>query len=716
MTQMCPGCSFDNSDEAQICLNCDSTLRGLLGKGSLLSQRYTVVSVLGYGAMGAVYLAEDNRLAGRRCAIKENRPDESLPEKLRVQSREQFLAEASVLARLDHSRLPKVSDYFVENNREYLVMDYVEGDDLVSVLTKSKQPLDEPTVLEWADQVLDALDYLHNHEPQPIIHRDIKPANLRVNSRGRVKLVDFGLVKLLDPSNPATKVELRGLGTPAYAPLEQFAGSQEHTDARSDIYALGATLYHLITHIPPSEVHQRLFNPEALVPPRQLNPGLSEATEQAILKAMAVYPNERFQSAAEMRAALADIAKAAQQPAAAPSRVAAAPPRQGMPLWLVSLLGVLVVGLVGSLLYMFVFAGGNGGQTLPQPIALAGSDPTATPASLSVQPLSDAPANEPTSAGPVDEPTATPAPTDTPTPAPPTATPTASPTTAAASAGGAAISPASLVGTIAYPVFNSADFDIYFGRADGSGTTLFRKHASQPAFSADGSRIAFHSWLEPWGLVTMQLPNSEPLLIADFVEDQLPTWTSDGGEIIYLSRREGDRKSRLIKVGSTQLNSNGMVLGEGEYPTVAATGDLIFRGWGNSGTGLRLGSINFDNLQPVTQRDEDTAPSLSPNGRKVAFMSRREGNWDIFVANVDGSNPIRITSNPGDDGLPTWSPDGNVIAFVSQRDGEWGIWVTLPTGEGQRLLFELEGSPDGYVGDNRNASRGWTEERISWTP
>ncbi|MCG3212201.1 MAG: Serine/threonine-protein kinase PknD [Anaerolineae bacterium] len=721
MTQMCPGCSFDNSDEAQVCINCDSTLRGLLGKGSVLSQRYTAVGVLGYGAMGAVYLAEDNRLAGRRCAIKENRPDESLPDKLRGQAREQFLAEASVLARLDHSRLPKVSDYFVENNREYLVMDYVEGDDLVSVLTKSKQPLDEQTVLEWADQVLDALDYLHNHEPQPIIHRDIKPANLRVNSRGRVKLVDFGLVKLLDPSNPATKVELRGLGTPAYAPLEQFAGSQEHTDARSDIYALGATLYHLVTHIPPSEVHQRLFDPEALVKPRQLNPGLSEATEQAILKAMAVYPNERFQSAAEMRAALTEIAKGSQQPqpVAAPAqpRAAAAPPRRAMPLWLVSLLGVLLVGLVGSALYMFVFAGGNGGQALPRPIALAGSDPTATPASLSVQPLSDAPANEPTSAGPVVEPTATPPPTDTPTLAPPTATPTASPTTApAAGSGGTAISPASLVGTIAYPVFNGTDFDLYFGRADGSGTMLFRKHASQPAFSADGTRIAFHSWLEPWGLVTMQLPDSEPLLIADFVEDQLPTWTSDGGEIIYLSRREGDRKSRLIKVGSTQLNSNGMVLGEGEYPTVASTGDLIFRGWGNSGTGLRLGSINFDNLQPVTQRDEDTAPSLSPNGRKVAFMSRREGNWDIFVANIDGSNPIRITSNPGDDGLPAWSPDGNVIAFVSQRDGKWGIWVTLPTGEGQRLLFELEGSPDGYVGANRNASRGWTEERISWTP
>ena len=96
-------------------------------------------------------------------------------------------------------------------------------------------------------------------------------------------------------------------------------------------------------------------------------------------------------------------------------------------------------------------------------------------------------------------------------------------------------------------------------------------------------------------------------------------------------------------------------------------------------------------------------------------MSRRDGNWDIFVANVDGSNPNRITSNPNEDGLPAWSPDGKAIAFVSLRDGEWGVWATLPTGEDQRLLFKMEGSPDGLVGANRNASRGWTEERISWT-
>ncbi len=729
MAQMCPNCSVDNPDDAQTCANCETILRGLLGKDTILSDRYRVESVLGCGAMGAVYLTTDNRLTGRRCAIKENKSDPGLPHKLQEQAREQFLGEASVLARLDHSRLPKVSDYFLENDREYLVMDYVDGDDLITVLYQSKAPLPEATVLEWADQVLDALEYLHTLEPQPIIHRDIKPANLRVNSRGRVKLVDFGLVKLLDPTNPATKVELRGLGTPAYAPLEQFADSHTHTDARSDIYALGATLYHMLTHVPPTEVHQRLIKPATLLPPRELNVNLSAQTEQALLKAMAIHPDERFQSAKEMRQALQQAATALQNGpvAAAPLLPKTAPaPARRLPVWIFALLGLIFLALVGGALYAFMFNGLSDAPGSVQPLALAGTSATNTPTPpLEVQPLSDAPTVPPGTSNTTDEadapaaestatPTATPEQPPTPTTTP-TATSTATPTPQPVnSAPLSSIPNASLAGTLAYPVFNGTDFDLYFGQADGSGTALFREHASQPAFSPDGTRIAFHSWLNPWGLVTMPLPKSEPLIIANFVEDQLPTWTLDGNEIIYLSRREGDRKSRLVKVGSTQLNSSGAVLGEGEYPTVSATGDLIFRGWGNSGTGIRLADTNFNNLRPITRRDEDTAPALSPDGKKVAFMSQREGNWDIYVANADGSSPIRITTNPGEDGLPTWSPDGKVIAYISQRDGEWSMWVTLPTGEDQRQLFELEGSPDGYVGANRNASRGWTEERISW--
>lgn len=720
MSQMCPACSHDNADNAPTCTVCGSILRGLLGENTGLGNRYQVMSVLGCGAMGAVYLANDKRLIGRRCAVKENRLDPSASADVQAQSRDQFLAEASVLARLDHPGLPKVSDYFIEGEREYLVMDYVEGEDLDSRLQRTKAPLDEALVLGWTDQVLDALSYLHSQKPLPIIHRDIKPANLRLDMRNQIKLVDFGLVKLFDANSPETKIELRGLGTPAYAPLEQFAGSDSHTDARSDIYALGATMYHLLTHKAPPNVHERLLNPEVLTPLRETNPNLSEKTEQIILKAMGIHPSERFQAADAMRQAIADKAVPAAPPPA--KRRPAASTKKGPPTWLFGVLALLfilaAVGIAG-----FIFSGGFGGDSAAQEGNVASAaEPTATPTELILQALSDAPTNTP---APTEEATeepaaaeeATPEVAETPTETPPptiSPSPTVTPTVSVTPSRG--ISASTLVGTIAYPVYNGVDYDLYFGRVDDSSTRLFRKNASQPAFSPDGSRIALHSWrLDAWGLMTMGLSDSNVNFVARFVEDQLPTWTADGNEIIFLSRREGDRKSRLMKVGSTQVGSDGRVIGEGEYPAVGPDNRLYFRGWGSTGTGIRSATTDLTNIQVITNQDDDTAPTPSPNGRKVAFMSRRDGNWEIYTANTNGTEVRRITVNPADDGLPTWSPDGKAIAFASNREGSWAVWVTTPEGTDTQKLFDMEGSPDGFVGSNRNASRGWAEERMSWT-
>ena len=216
--------------------------------------------------------------------------------------RRQFHEEASILARLDHPNLPKVSDFFSEGGREYLVMDFVDGQNLEDAL-QQQSPLPEKPVLIWAAQVLDALNYLHNL-PHPIIHRDIKPANLRLTPQGKIKVVDFGLVKLMDPHDPRTRTIQRGLGTPEYAPLEQYASGPDHTDGRSDLYALGATLYHLLTGQAPPNVHQRVLDPTVLLPPRQLNPLLSTATAEVILRAMEIQPWQRYQSAKEMKQAL----------------------------------------------------------------------------------------------------------------------------------------------------------------------------------------------------------------------------------------------------------------------------------------------------------------------------------------------------------------------------------------------------------------------------
>jgi TolB protein len=278
----------------------------------------------------------------------------------------------------------------------------------------------------------------------------------------------------------------------------------------------------------------------------------------------------------------------------------------------------------------------------------------------------------------------------------------------------------SLVGRIAYPVFNGTTYDLYLGNADGSGTSFYLPGASQPQFSSDGGRIAYHSWLqEKRALITMNLDGSNEHLVAKNLEDQLPTWSPDGESVIFLSRRSGQRWSELFVVSWT--GGEAEKIGEGEYPTWAQDGQLAFKGWESTGVGLRLSQpvptqITKDNIEVLSDHDTDTAPAVSPDGKQIAFMSRRDGNWNIYVVNSDGTGLRQLTDDPANDGLPTWSPDGKVIAFVSDRGGPWAVWAVLPGGSGKRQLFTMEGTPDGFVaGEDLDKSRGWAEERISWT-
>ncbi|MCS7282421.1 MAG: serine/threonine-protein kinase [Anaerolineae bacterium] len=275
----------------------------ILAPGTVLHGRYRILSCIGQGGMGAVYRAEDLRLEGRICAVKEVRPDPDLSPEALAQTQQQFYREASILARLDHPNLPKVSDYFTEEGREYLVMDFVAGPDLRQILDEAQRAgrfLEEERVLGWAMQLCDALSYLHSQNP-PILHRDIKPSNIKETPGGLIKLVDFGLVKLLTTDDARTITVLQGRGTAAYTPLEQYGGDAGHTDARSDIYALGATLYHLLTGRPPADARERFLRPESLIPPRVLNPHISPTTERAILAAMAMHPDDRPRSVEEFR-------------------------------------------------------------------------------------------------------------------------------------------------------------------------------------------------------------------------------------------------------------------------------------------------------------------------------------------------------------------------------------------------------------------------------
>jgi len=278
----------------------------ILQPGIILRERYEILELVGQGGMGAVYKTSDLRLEGRICAVKEILPalagNASSEEEL-AQITEQFRTEASVLARLDHPNLPKVSDYFSMGLREYLVMDFVEGKDLLEILQetgRSVQFLREQQVLIWAAQMLDALEYLHSRDPV-VLHRDIKPGNIKITPRGNVKLVDFGLVKVLHTDDSQTVTVVQGRGTVAYTPLEQYGSDTGYTDARTDLYSFGATLYHLLSGQPPLDAKERFLRPGSLVSLSQINPDVSASCERAVFQAMAMHPNERPANVKEMR-------------------------------------------------------------------------------------------------------------------------------------------------------------------------------------------------------------------------------------------------------------------------------------------------------------------------------------------------------------------------------------------------------------------------------
>ncbi len=313
---------------------------------TVLQNRYHIVNLLGKGGMGAVYQAWDARLK-MYVALKEMVPPPGLDPSLLTQLQEQFEKEATVLAHLSHPHLVRVIDFFEENDNVYLVMDFIEGESLAERIARQGMQ-SEPEVLGWANELLDALAYCHN---QGVIHRDIKPQNVIIRFDNKTVLTDFGLVKLWDPDDPSTFSIMRGAGTPQYSPLEQYDTQGGHTDARSDIYSLGATLYHALAGIAPPTVTQRVINPTALAPLRSLNPGVSQDVDVAIARAIELQPDARFQSAAAMREALSG-AVPTQEKSPTGTRImldAVPPPRvglKGMPKWGWGLGGIVFIAVL----------------------------------------------------------------------------------------------------------------------------------------------------------------------------------------------------------------------------------------------------------------------------------------------------------------------------------------------------------------------------------
>ena len=272
----CPYCNAENRDGVRFCNNCGKPLdpaaarggttvtsRSLTPGSRLQGGRYVIKKILGEGGMGAALLATDLRLDGKSVVIKELLSDNTDPTK-RQEDVRNFKREVATLAHLDHPLIPNVTDHFQEGPRYFMVQEYVEGENLEELMDRVNQPMKEREALGYASQVLDILDYLSQETP-PIVHRDIKPANIIIGTKDkRAHLVDFGIARA-DETRNAQRKQTSALGTPGYAPPEQYQGN---ADPRSDLYALAATLHHLLTNRDP-----RNHPPFTYPPVRALNPG-----------------------------------------------------------------------------------------------------------------------------------------------------------------------------------------------------------------------------------------------------------------------------------------------------------------------------------------------------------------------------------------------------------------------------------------------------------
>ena len=407
----------------------------MLTPDNVLQNRYRIIAQLGKGGMGAVYRAWDMRLS-IPVALKQMVAQPEIGAEVLADLRRQFQQEAVTLARLNHPNLVGVTDYFQEGRSVYLVMKFVEGESL-SERIKRQGALPESDVLAWTAQLLDALAYCHS---QGVIHRDIKPQNIIIGPGEAAVLVDFGLVKLWDPGDPRTRSAVRGVGTPQYAPPEQYDLTAGHTEPRSDLYGLGATMYHALTGQTPPTATMRIAEPGSFVPVRTLIPQVSDKTAGVIERAMELPRSKRWSTAYEMANALGLRIRPWGQTGPPDARTVAISGRgqttrmdtantqqiskRRFPVWIAGVLALVLLGGVGAVAVL--------GLTGVLNLGLAARDkapPTTSPSTKKVVPptvtMTPSPApdtNTPTATRKsTPEPTATPRPTRTPQPS---ATPT----------------------------------------------------------------------------------------------------------------------------------------------------------------------------------------------------------------------------------------------------------------------------------------------------
>jgi Tol biopolymer transport system component len=282
-----------------------------------------------------------------------------------------------------------------------------------------------------------------------------------------------------------------------------------------------------------------------------------------------------------------------------------------------------------------------------------------------------------------------------------------------------------LEGRLAFPVFENGTYNVYVSNIDGSDRKLLLPEASQPDFNSDGSQIAYRSWKsDARGIFSSPVDEIVPWKIQQkaIVESGRPVWSPDDKVILFHSYEEMDRKPRIYYTGgdkevylSLRTDRSGRYIDlVGVDPDWMPDGSIVYAERECMECGLTNISLTGGVIARLTDQTQDEAPAVSPDGKRVAFMSTRDQVWDLYVVNADGSNLVRLTEDEHVDGLPAWAPDNKTLFFVSNRDGEWGIWAMDADTKAMAKLFALGGDIDGTI--HEGTSKGWTEERISWAP
>jgi serine/threonine protein kinase len=621
-----------------------------LSPGQVLNNRYRIVALLKQGGFGAVYKAWDLNLKGP-CAVKENF-------KLEPAEQQQFEREASLLFKLHHPNLPRVFDQFsLPGDGQFLVMDYVEGQDLAEVILSAGGPLPEKTAVAWLLQVCGALTYLHSQTP-PVIHRDIKPNNIKITPTGQAILVDFGIAKTGITGKNTTEAA-RGV-TPGYSPPEQYGRGQ--TNPRTDIYALGATLYALLTGQEPPPSTDRVAG-VPLQPPRHLNQSISPALEKIILKAMAIQANQRYTSAEEFKAALLSYATKSDRPPW---------------LWATVASSVIIFGVIAAIVGWVIWGPippGRFSQRTEEGIVFP---TTISPATVIPVEAENTPQNSPGQSGP----NATKA-SDTPFIPSSTVTQTATVT----------------------PVSTWRQGRFAFIARSGNGTRMYMVDLASgnepriifdpsadvillgPAWSPDGSHIAVAQYGGPlynFQASTMSLnwTNSDC---------DVPSWSPDGTRIVCVTRGTGIFNILDASTGN-RLESYSLDSGA-VHPTWSPTADeLIYSVLNGTQTSIWRASLGAGALPVLLAGDasENYAPSWSPDGQWIAFQSTLGSPLsDLWIMDRNGSSLRRVlyTGSSYWSRAPSFSPDGHWLAFVSNQAGSYGadygeiFVVSLNTGE-----------------------------------